>query len=225
MSEILNRFASHTFINKGWSCDTKYRVTDAAGKNYLLRITPKEKSASRADMFRMQCEVAKLGIPMCLPLEYGECEEGVYTLQSWIDGVDLEDALSDRTEQEQEQYGKLAGEILRQIHTIPAPADWPEWEGRFNAKIDRKLAMYRDCPLQYENGDAFVRYIAENRHLLKDRPQSFQHGDYHVGNMMLGQDEQLYIIDFDRYDFGDPWEEFNRIVWCAQSSPPLLPAW
>ena len=24
---------------------------------------------------------------------------------------------------------------------------------------------------------------------------------------------------FDRYDFGDPWEEFNRIVWCAQSSP------
>lgn len=27
------------------------------------------------------------------------------------------------------------------------------------------------------------------------------------------------IIDFDRYDFGDPWEEFNRIVWCAQKAP------
>lgn len=29
----------------------------------------------------------------------------------------------------------------------------------------------------------------------------------------------LTIIDFDRDDFGDPWEEFNRIVWCAQSAP------
>ena len=30
---------------------------------------------------------------------------------------------------------------------------------------------------------------------------------------------RIVIIDFDRYDFGDPWEEFNRIVWCAQSAP------
>jgi len=27
------------------------------------------------------------------------------------------------------------------------------------------------------------------------------------------------IIDFDRDDYGDPWEEFNRIVWCAQAAP------
>ena len=30
---------------------------------------------------------------------------------------------------------------------------------------------------------------------------------------------QLIIIDFEKEDFGDPWEEFNRIVWCAQASP------
>ena len=29
------------------------------------------------------------------------------------------------------------------------------------------------------------KYIAENRHLLKNRPQSYQHGDYHIGNMMI----------------------------------------
>lgn len=56
------------------------------------------------------------------------------------------------------------------------------------------------------------------RELLRDRPQCFQHGDYHIGNMMVDQDG-LAIIDFDRYDFGDPWEEFNRIVWCAQTAP------
>ena len=30
---------------------------------------------------------------------------------------------------------------------------------------------------------------------------------------------QLYIIDFDRPKTGDPWLEFNRIVWSAQLSP------
>jgi aminoglycoside phosphotransferase (APT) family kinase protein len=36
---------------------------------------------------------------------------------------------------------------------------------------------------------------------------------------MIGFDKKLYIIDFNRSDFGDPWEEFNRIVWCAQAMP------
>ena len=40
-----------------------------------------------------------------------------------------------------------------------------------------------------------------------------------IGNMIFTKEEQLYIIDFDRMDIGDPWEEFNRIVWCAQESP------
>ena len=37
--------------------------------------------------------------------------------------------------------------------------------------------------------------------------------------MMIGRDRGLYIIDFNRNDFGDPWEEFNRIVWSAQTAP------
>ena len=61
-------------------------------------------------------------------------------------------------------------------------------------------------------------YINENRYLLDGRPQVYQHGDYHIGNMMIDHSGKLYIIDFNRNDFGDPWEEFNRIVWCAQKS-------
>jgi serine/threonine-protein kinase len=37
--------------------------------------------------------------------------------------------------------------------------------------------------------------------------------------MMIDSTGRLTIIDFNRNDFGDPWEEFNRIVWCAQKSP------
>lgn len=33
------------------------------------------------------------------------------------------------------------------------------------------------------------------------------------------QNGQIFVIDFNRFDWGDPYEEFNRIVWCAQCSP------
>lgn len=165
------------------------------------------------------CEIALLGIPMAQPVEFGACDEGVYTIESFIEGVNAEGYISELATEKQYAYGLDAGRILAKLHTLPAPADAPNWEKRFNAKIDRKIVMYESCELKYENGQLFLDYIAENRHLLANRPQTYQHGDYHVGNMMLAKDGTLTIIDFDRADFGDPWEEFNRIIWCAQVAP------
>jgi aminoglycoside phosphotransferase (APT) family kinase protein len=217
---LLEEIVSKTPIEKGWSGDQKYCAVTADGRKYLLRISSVDRLERKRREFEKMQEVAQLGIPMCLPLEFGTCEEGVYAIQSWIDGADAEEAVATMDAATQYRYGVDAGWILRKIHTIPAPADAPDWETRFNAKIDRKIAMYEACPLKYERGgDAFLSYIARNRHLLKDRPQSYQHGDYHIGNMMINQDGVLIVIDFDRDDFGDPWEEFNRIVWCAQVAP------
>ena len=156
---------------------------------------------------------------MCQPVEFGTCDDGVYSIQSWIDGEDAEETIAAQSDAKQYAYGLEAGSILRKIHSIPAPAIQEDWQSRFGRKMDYKIRKYGECPIKYENGQAFIDYISENRHLLKNRPQTYQHGDYHIGNMMLGNDSKLYIIDFDRYDFGDPWEEFNRIVWCAQKSP------
>ena len=70
------RFVSRQPIEKGWSCDRKYCVTTEDGVRYLLRVTPEEKSANRADMFRMQKAAAALGIPMCEPVDFGRCRPG-----------------------------------------------------------------------------------------------------------------------------------------------------
>ena len=164
-------------------------------------------------------EAAALGVSMCLPVEFGQCPEGTYAIHSWVEGVDAEEYIPTLPVEKQYAYGLDAGRILRKLHTLPAPADVTPWSERFNAKIDRKIKMYDECPLKYENGDLFLGFIADNRHLLSNRPQTYQHGDYHIGNMMIDKDGKLTIIDFDRDDFGDPWEEFNRIVWCAQAAP------
>lgn len=169
-------------------------------------------------MFRMQQQVAALGVPMCRPIEYGSCDEGVYTVQTWVDGKDAEEIIPHLNDFEQYSYGLEAGRILKVIHSIPTPENQPDWEQRFNAKIDRNIKMYNDCPVKFDGAEDIRVYIESNRFLLSNRPQYYQHGDYHIGNMMI-EKNKIVIIDFDRYDFGDPWEEFNRIVWCAQASP------
>ena len=207
-------------IDKGWSGDQKYCAVIADGTKYLLRISSIDRLERKRGEYEKMCEVAELGIPMCLPVEFGACAEGVYSIQSWIDGVDAKETVMTMDPETQYHYGLDAGRILAKIHTIPAPKDAPSWETRFNAKIDRKISMYENCELKYERGgDDFLSYLAHNRHLLSGRPQSYQHGDYHIGNMMIDCSGKLTIIDFDRDDFGDPWEEFNRIVWCAQATP------
>ncbi len=210
---------SRELIEKGWSGDKKYCVTDASGQKYLLRISPIEQLERKKSEFAHMKDVAALGVPMCLPLKFGTSEEGVYSVQSWIDGEDAEALVPQLPAEQQYAYGLDAGRILHKIHSIPAPTDQPDWEARFNRKMDYKIQKYLECPIKYPGGQAFLDYVQSNRHLLANRPQSYQHGDYHIGNMMIDRAGKLHIIDFNRDDYGDPWEEFNRIVWCAQAAP------
>jgi len=220
MADILGgeRFVAAKLIDKGWSEDVKYYVAKTDGTKHLLRISPIERYEARKALFDMLEQVAALDIPMCLPIEFGTCADGVYSLQSWIDGEDLETVLPLLTETEQYALGVKSGEILRKMHTIPAPDTQEEWASRFNRKTNIKIQKHRECGTGFEGDNYVIDYLEKNRRLLENRPQCFRHGDYHVGNMMI-ENGELKIIDFDRYDFGDPWEEFNRIVWSADASP------
>lgn len=161
---LLDSIATRIPIDKGWSGDRKYQAVTAEGDRYLLRISSIDRLERKRREYEKMCEVAQLGIPMCLPVEFGTCGEGVYSIQSWIDGQDAEELLVSMTREQQYKYGMDAGRILATIHTIPAPVDAPDWEMRFNAKIDRKIAMYEACELKYENGeDAFLDYIAQRQ--------------------------------------------------------------
>ena len=213
------RYITKEPITEGWSDDRKYRVTDENGTRFLLRISDTAKYERKRNEFELMRRAAALGIPMCLPVEFGTCGEGVYSVQSWIDGKSAEDLIPALSDGEQYGYGLDAGRILRKLHSFPAPPEQEDWAVRFNRKIDKKIANYRKCPVKCPDGQAFIDCVNAGRDLLSGRPQVWQHGDYHIGNMLIDGAGKLYIIDFDRSDFGDPWEEFNRIVWCAQRSP------
>ena len=182
----------------------------------MLRVSPESQFDRKKVASEFMRRAAALGVPMCKPLDFGVSDEGVYSIQSWVDGRDAESVIPFLPETEQYAYGIESGRILSIIHSIPAPETQEDWETGFNRKLDRKIALYGDCPIKYEYGQTFIDFINENRYLLKDRPQVYQPGDYHIGNMMIESNKRLDFIDFDRSEFDDQWEEVNRIVWCAQ---------
>ena len=212
-------FIGKIAINKGWSDDKKYCVTDKNYQRYFLRVSEKEKLDSKKFEFDMMEKVASLGVSMCKPIKLELYGDEVYSIHEWIDGKDARETILNYSKEQQYTCGVEAGSILQKIHSLPATEVHEDWENFFNRKIDEKIAKYKECPVQYENGQIFIDFLNANRELLKDRPQVFQHGDYHIGNFLIGDDGEIYVIDFDRFDVGDPWEEFNRIVWSAQISP------
>ena len=133
---IYEKIISRISIEKGWSGDQKYCAVTADGTKYLLRISSIDRLERKRREYEKMSEVAQLGIPMCMPVEFGTCEEGAYSIQSWINGEDAESVVMSMNAESQYCYGLDAGRILAKIHTIPAPKDAPNWETRFNAKID-----------------------------------------------------------------------------------------
>ena len=208
-------------VNKGWSEDKKYYIETRDGSRLLLRIADSSAYDLKKKEYDWMKQLAALDIPISQPVDFGTCDNGkcVYSLLSWCDGEEAEAVLPQLAETEQYVLGVHSGEILKKIHSIPAPEEQEEWGSRFNRKTDLKIEKYRACGIRLHGDDKIIGYIEANRQLLFGRPQCLQHGDYHVGNMVLSQDHTLSVIDFNRYDFGDPWEEFNRIVWSAAASP------
>ena len=215
---IFETIVGREYIDKGWSGDRKYRAVCENGDVYLLRISPAEKLEMRRALWDVLQDVQALDITMSRSLEMGACSEGVYFVQEWVEGTDAEEYVPQLPEETQYALGCDAGRTLGKLHTLSAPADIAPWGEKFRKKALRKIEMYRNCPIKFEGAEAVIRCVEENLHLLDGRPQVFQHGDYHIGNMMVSGG-RIVVIDFDRFDYGDPWEEFNRIVWCAQAAP------
>lgn len=222
--KIYNTIIKKEPMTEGWSEDKKYCVTTSEGERYLLRISPISLYKTKKTLFSTMKKIAALDIPMCLPIEFGTCDDGVYCIQSWIDGEDLKNVLPTLSETEQYSLGVQAGEMAKKIHSIPITETSANnigvegWAEKYNHEIDRKIKEYHECGLSFKGDGYVLDYIEKNRHLLINRPQCFLIWDYSIMNMMY-ENENIKIIDFEYYNTGDPWNEFCCIVWSALASP------
>ena len=87
------------------------------------------------------------------------------------------------------------------------------WYDRYFEVIEPRLEAFLKEGISFVGDEKILRFIEENKLLLKSRPLCHHHGDYHMGNLIINEGK-LWVIDWHTVDFdniGDPWYEFNRI--------------
>ena len=208
-------------IDQGWSSDTKYRVVSSDGQELMLRIADADQLERKE--FEYQCleRVAALGIVMPTPIEFGVSGAGtcVYTLLAWVTGTDAECALPSFTSAEKHELGAKAGAALAAIHSLDGEIEAPSWEAHYAAKIERVIKWYDSGPARLPHDDKVVRFVRESAGLLGNRPIRLQHGDFHLGSLVVTPERGIGVIDFNRCSCGDPWEEYDRYVFTWSRSP------
>lgn len=208
-------------ITKGWSADQKFLAVDEHGQKFLLRIALVEKLADKQAEFALLKILFERNLPVQKTVELTYDGQSVYQIFEWIEGEDLRQAAPNLSDETLYELGCQAGKLLKVLHQIPIDQTSLNWESYYQAKIDKKTAAYQTASHAYEQGQAMLEFIERSRHLVGGRPIAYHHGDFHDGNMLVGQDGQLYLLDFDRFDKGDPWEEFNRLIFTVETSPAL----
>lgn len=199
-------------ISKGWSSDKKYLVETNSGELQLLRISDVEVYESKKKEYEIISKYSKLGIHMSMPIEFGICngEKSVYMLLSWIVGNDLEEVLPKLSKQEQYMLGRQAGTILRKIHSIPLEQeDIPQTTKR--EKKLTQLKRYEDSNVRISDDETAIRYVKENINNIWKKSPVYMHGDFHPGNLIYMEDGSIGVIDFNRWEVGDPYEEFYKL--------------
>jgi len=209
---------------KGWSDDKKFYIEDDSGEKFLLRIADESQYEAKRREYESIKRCFDLGILTSKPIDLGFSlnKQKVYLLLTWVEGEDAETALPKYSLNEQYNLGVKSGQILRKIHYIPARKGEQQWGSRYKAKIQQKIKNYENCSIKLENDENIIRFLKDNLSYLDNRPQTFHHGDYHVGNLVIKDKDNIGVIDFNRFDYGDPWEEFNRCVFSWKASVPFV---
>ena len=196
-------------------------IKNESGTRFLLRISDGQSLERESAYYSALRKLNGKDLLISKLLDSGLCNNGknTYRLFTWIEGTELIKTIDGLTEKEKYDYGYRSGLMLKEIHQVESPLNRLSWDQYYNQKIEKKLASYRNCSRKFKHSDRVIQHIESKRPLLKGRHQSFHHGDFHIGNMLITPGKELAVIDFDRLDFGDPWEEFNRITWSASKSP------
>ena len=196
-------------IHKGFSKDQKYMIDD----RYLLRMFSSDEVPQRQQEVEIVTQLAQYSdyIPKVIQSgRWEKCKMG-YMLLEYMPGTDGVEALPLLSLQQQYEAGYQAGEELYKLHQYRAPTNLPNWYTMKKAKNDRYLQQLEQVNIDPKIKQLVTHYIHQHEHLMKDRPSTFQHDDFHPSNLIIHEGVFAGIIDFGRMDWGDPIHDLQKL--------------
>lgn len=199
-------------IDEGWSSDIKYYIEDCNKNKLLLRLSDISMLEPKKKEFEIIKKYNSLPFEMSKLLSFGTCnnKQNVYMLLTWAEGESLVTALPRLSEKEQYNLGIKAGKILKTIHSISVEKSDIPLENRQERKIE-KLIKYENSSVRIDNDEDVLKFIKNNINKLNSLPPVYTHGDFHVGNLILTPNNNIGVIDFNRWKCVDAYEEFYKV--------------
>lgn len=209
---VLSKCKNVIQIQKGFSSNEKYIVyLDDGNKKLLLKTFKLEEYETKKKEYFILEKMQEYNVTCSQPIFMGKAGNRGYIITSYMEGKDAGEEIHKYSEQEQFDIGFEAGKELKKMHQFAAPSHVSSWHTRKEEKHKKYFDAYLTCGIKVENDQKIIDFIEENIHLMKDRPNLFQHDDYHVGNIIVNNKKFAGVIDFNRYDWGDPVHEFLKI--------------
>lgn len=210
-------------LPKGYSKDKKYVLWERGRPKYLLRLSNikfRERCQAEFDIIAKHHE---RGIPCPKPHIFDVAEDSkvCYSILSYLLGQCAEEALPKLTEKEQYAIGVVAGQELHRLHQLRYPEEDFDWYMRRKTKYLYMVKTAQELGLTFVRQEEIERYVEANLDILRNSPVRFQHDDYHPSNLIIRNGRFVGIIDFNRFDWGDPIHDFYKVPWftCAVSIP------
>ncbi|MFJ7310750.1 aminoglycoside phosphotransferase family protein [Peribacillus frigoritolerans] len=200
-------------LTKGYSPDKKYVVYSDDNK-FLLRVGDMEGYQKKKIEFQILNQMQQFNVQSPQPIDIGIIDElnSCYNIYSYIDGIDAKEAIHTLTVEEQYKIGMEAGRQLSRMHLYEAPSTVNTWYDRAMDKHYRYLSAYQSCGIKIKNDEKIIDFIEKNKQHTKNRPNHFQHDDFHLENIIVKDKQYGGVIDFNNFDWGDPLHDFVTVA-------------
>ena len=210
-----NNWISIDKISEGFSSDIKYRVIDKDNQVFLLRICSIEKYEKIKMQFKLLSKLKNMNTPK--PISFGLTNNNkVYILLTWVNGVDAINKIKDFDLLKQYSLGVDAGKILKKIHNIKPKKIVSN--DNYKEKILKKINKFNELNYNLDKKDIVINYILDSFDRIKEKQITINHGDYHLGNMVIDEDK-IGIVDFDKLGENDKYDDFKPFCWNVLRSP------
>lgn len=200
-------------INEGWSSDLKFYIEDYDGCKLLLRVSDADTYNDKLEEFEFIKKCNTLSFSMSQAIEIGFCnnKKNVYMILTWVEGDSLNKVIGNLTENDQYKLGLEAGKILKAIHSLERKSTDKVALYDKTDKMLSKLIRYENSKNRVAEDQFAIDFVRDNIEKINLLPPVYKHGDFHVGNLLLTTYGSVGVIDFNRWEYGDRYEEFHKI--------------
>ena len=209
---------------KGGQSNPTYRLTDGAGRRYVLRRKPPGKllpSAHAVDReFRVISALNKTNVPT--PRAHALCEDDsvvgtAFYIMEYCDGRVLWDPLLPEVPKEgRAAIHKATFDVLARLHAVDYKALGLEDFGRPGSYVARQISrwgkQYKASETEkIDSMDRLLDWLPA--HLPASDETVLVHGDYRLDNMVFHASEPtvLGVIDWEISTLGDPLAELSYV--------------